>query len=265
MYDTEPHKCVGCRATSNFVVNADGMAVCTECGLVDAKYIPLCDEPEWDKEKGTKIINDAMSTKGRYKPIFHWNERINQLCLNLPQMEPDVWERIEDEALTGKYGTDGVLMPHDIVSILRNLGLMKYRERWKWILWSLGKWMVRPPPMITPSSEMLDHLEIMYKSVEAQFWMKKHKMPKSLIRKNGKAVFRGRHNVLPFNYLFRKLMEVFDCREFHWELPLLRSSVKLHALDDIAQEIFADHGIPFSRTAVFKWPKIKKRRYQTNN
>jgi hypothetical protein len=248
--------CVGC-GSYNFVISQDGMEVCTNCGFVNPHYVHLVTYPEWDKEAGISVIQEALSTtKGKYKPIFHWNERIAQLTLDLPPMAEKDSARIEHEAFSGKYGAVTDLRPHHVVTMLRKLGLIKYRERWKWILWKLNP----AYPMLTIDSQTRDRAETMYKAVEARFWMNKAMMPKSLIRTKTNVMYKPRHNVLPFNYVFRKLMESWGIRDFHWELPLLRSSVKLHVLDDIMCEICKQLGISFSRTPIIKWPKIKKKK-----
>lgn len=211
---------------------------------------------QWDEDMGAPVDHAPLGSEGRYKPVFHWNERIGQLCMDHPPIDRDVWERICDEADSGSYPAREELRPHHVVTILRKLKLMKFRERWKWILRGLnGKY-----PMGVLDEETKIHAEVLYKAIERKFWDFKGTMPKSLIRKAGKALWRVRHNVIPFNYLFRKVMEVWGERDFHWELPLLRSTAKLHALDDVAEIIFKSQGIPFVRTAVIKWPKIRKRR-----
>lgn len=249
--------CPGC-GSSNFVISHDYFYVCADCGLVDNSFLPLVHETYWSDDMGCRDfrqIPESMSTKGRYKPIFHWNERIAQMCLDLPPMDPDILDRIKTEASSGQYGTVEELGPPEIVRMLRKLGLIKYRERWKWILHQLN----REYDMVVPDGYLIDRVEVIYKEVESQFWKQKCDMVPSSAKVSGKTITRNRHNIIPFNYLFRKIMESMDVWDYHWELPLLRSSGKLYALDNIMMVISKNMGLKFSRTPIIKWPKIKKK------
>jgi hypothetical protein len=194
------------------------------------------------------------TTKGRYRPIFHWNERIAQLQMSDPVLPQKIQNKIIDAVLTGKYGPPDDFTRATVVTILRDLYLNCYRERWKSILAGLN-------PNFKPeivSRELLQKAENLHKRILYEFKIFKDGMPKSTIRTNGKCVVKDRHNVLPFNYEFRKIMEVFDVYDYHAELPLLRSTQKLKALDDITEKIFARLGLPFIRTAIIKRPKIRR-------
>jgi len=162
---------------------------------------------------------------------------------------------IQNEALNPIWGPPEAFDWATVTMILRKLNLNKYRERWKWLLMKLNR-TFRPR---FPSEEFLADVEYHYTRIQNEFFAIKASMPPSIFRKNGMVIKKNRHNNMPFNYVFRKLCEAAGVRDFHFELPLLRSTEKLHALDDIMAKITFKLGIPFSRTAVMKWPKLRKR------
>lgn len=236
--------------------------------------------PERRRRKSTfaesiqwKRICSRLNGRGRYKPIFHWNERIAQMRLEEPPIPEPVMDRIVAEAWYHMvpgwdnyhkgYGVEGRFWgpPTEftratVVMILKKLSLSHYCERWKTILATLDP----ERQMVIPSRELIDRLEPMYVAVETEFWKRKEKMPRSHIRTKDKKVrVQVRHNIIPFNYLFRKLCEAVDVRSFHGELPLLRSAAKLHHLDDIMGEICDSIGIKFTRSVVIKRPKMKRK------
>lgn len=220
------------------------------------------ERPWLPKSLGKFFINKGCDTKGRYKPVFHWNERLAQLGFLLdPVIPKDVVERIRKEARSGKYGPCGNFTYSTVTMILRSLKLVKYRERSKTIL-SLIKPNVRTITLNEPMGLVLERINAVYKGLEGGFCLFKDSMPKSLIRSKNGVNEKDRHNILPFNYLFRKICEGLDppIRDFHEELPLLRSAPKLHNLDDIMKQIAYYLGLKFERTAVIKRPKIKKKK-----
>lgn len=133
-----------------------------------------------------------------------------------------------------------------------------YRERWRSILYDLnGKERLLIPP------DILQKAEAIHRRIEPVFQELKDKMPPSIAREGGRVVEKKRHNVLPFNYEFRKIMESMDIYDFHFDLPLLRSPSKLRALDNITRPIFKRLGLKFVPTVIMKRPKIHKRRQQS--
>ena len=268
--------CEQCGESTYFSVSDDGFNVCCECGFVEPHYSLLVSNPwetsiawkESQSEETTLLSGDFPlkkgrwwrtskgSGKGRYKPIFHWNERIAQMCLMDPEIPPKILEGVYNETLTLRYGSPEDFTRADVVMILRSLGRDSFRERWKSILRLLNPHF----KMVFPSSEFLEIVEKGYMMIEDRFGDLKHTMPKSVIRKStGKVIYQERHNSIPFNYLFRKICEAFGVWDFHQELPLLRSPTKLHHLDDIASKLFPMVGYKFTRTPIIKRPKMKKK------
>jgi hypothetical protein len=82
--------------------------VVDECGLVDNHYVHLDPRTGWESEEETisegVFTSSLLSTKGRYKPIFHWNERIAQLSCTDPDLPKRDMERIWFEVFDGSHG-----------------------------------------------------------------------------------------------------------------------------------------------------------------
>ena len=278
--------CDECDRETSHLVNRDGYSSCENCGLVDPHFIHLVYQPSFDglkycrtTSRGRTIVVDMgdceeetldsgvfgdfsfasqfLSTKGRYKPIFHWNERIAQLSLADPEIPDKVMERIWFEVFDGSHGPREDFTRGNVLTILKKLRLSKYAERWKRILHDLN-----PNFQVKyPTQDFIERLEHVYAAVESRFFDLKHQMPKSVIRKtNGDVRIQDRHSVLPFNYLFRKICEAWDIWDWHDELPLLRSASKLHNLDDFTKVIFDMIGLKFRRSVVLKRPKSRKKK-----
>ena len=131
-----PNICEECQIETDFIISRNGDRVCCECGMVDSSYLHLVSEPEYDCEEihwPQKFVKEEdiicglcpsrkgnwwrTSGKGRYKAIFHWNERIAQMSLFEPVIPVKVLERIFFEAFSGKYGSLEDFTRADIVII----------------------------------------------------------------------------------------------------------------------------------------------------
>jgi len=263
-------------------VEKDGFYVCPECGVVDARDRPYGDDaPEhfllgctvahhqdYVPEAHRVVVNgvrcyevrtDGVQSKGRYRPIFHWNERVAQFQGTDPALPDFVNDQIiaELQRNPGEYGPLDSFSRATVVRLLRKLELNSYRERWRSILYDLSK----KERLLIPL-EILRKAEAIHRKIEPLFQQSKDQMPASVSRVDGRVVEKKRHNVLPFNYEFRKIMESMDIYDFHFDLPLLRSPSKLRALDAITRPIFKKLGLKFVPTVIMKRPKIHKRRQQ---
>ena len=107
----------------DWVIFADGVRTCRHCGCVDDNFHPHVgysvdmenqgkargregtggDCPKWKWGQNT-VPCTALPERGRYKEKFHYNERIAQWFMLDPDIPQNVWKRLEDEALSGKYG-----------------------------------------------------------------------------------------------------------------------------------------------------------------
>ena len=241
-----------------------GYYVCPACGVIcsdireyDDRAVYQRTNPyeKWWLHRGKAQFDPP--TKGRYKEKFHYNERVSQWLMVDPEIPGDDWTRILEEAGTGKYGPLNKLTRSGVITITRNLGLQKYRERWKTILRKLNPTFDSedvPPDVLETSRIMFDGI------VDSFFHLKKD-MPKSVARtKDGTVHQRERHNFPSYNYVQRKILEALGIYDFHREFPVPRSYDKLHALDDIMEKISKELEMPFSRSTVIKRPKIRKKK-----
>eukprot|EP00727_Mastigamoeba_balamuthi_P000689 m51a1_g10617 hypothetical protein (289) ;mRNA; f:51313-52707 len=155
------------------------------------------------------------------------------------------------EAETGVYGAKEDLTRASVILICRAVGLNKYRERWKSILWKLNPDVDYDEPL----PEFVEWAKSSFALLVRSFKFHKASMPKSVSRK-GKGLHE-RHNFISYNYVTRKQLEMWDDWRFHHEFPLPRSHAKLHALDDVMEKMCAELDLPFTRSAVIKRPKIR--------
>jgi hypothetical protein len=236
----------------------------------------------------------GVNTRGRYKHDFHWNERISQMRLDDPEVPSFIFERIQAEAHSGRYGSNGRFSRSDVIVILHELDRMNpngierppeepfkrkhsrtpsarvkfitFRERWKQILFKLNGY----SHTFSLDEEILYRVQKVQAQIVNQFWKFKSEMPLSVLRKKGRkeVIHKERHNFLPFNYVFRKIMEGLQWYDsgkenfgifiFHWELPMIRSAIKLQNLDNIMEKICDSIGLKFVPSVILKRPKIKK-------
>lgn len=256
-----------------WLLTREGDRVCEHCGMCDNSYQALYttmdfeDSPKYStvprkinwKNIPTYIRRAALSTggtRGRYRPKFHYNERIAQWLMGEPEVPEDAWKRLVEEAKTGKYGPPRDFTRATISMITRACGLQKYRERWKTILKRFGSHYQFAPE---PHNSLVDWLETYFQHTVNAFHQFKDEMPRSVFReKNGKVRTRQRHNVLNYNYIHRKLLEARGVYDYHTEFPVPRSVNKLHTLDRIMEKICQRIEIKFRRSVVIKRPKLSQ-------
>jgi hypothetical protein len=251
----QPEVCSNFSCSSNysydvpfFELNPEGFYVCVVCGTIDRSVRIFDERPPFEKKDpyakkwGPSKRTDGVVTRGRYKEKFHYNERVSQWLMADPPIPYHDWSRIEKEAYTGKYGAIEEFSRASIIRLTRALSLQKYRERWKSILKKLNYKFYSP----TPPSEFLEWAEMIFPKLVSTFYTLRHSMPKSVVRsKDGSVVTRLRHNFLSYNYIQRKLLEIYGCWDWHYEFPVPRSHNKLHALDDVFELICYELGLKF--------------------
>ena len=210
---------------------------------------------------GCVVVKGGCSTgtTGRYRPAFHYNERISQWCMADPKIRPEDWQGIHHFAETGEYGPAAEFTRATVIRILKRTGLTKYRDRWKSILHHLS-----PELELTfPSSDILEYMSEKFEMFLRQFYILKDTMPLSLSKgRDGVLKPRERHNVISYNYICRKILETLGIYEWHSEFPVPISHQKLIALDNITEKIMKILQLPFARSAVIKRPKFRRNRAQ---
>ncbi len=196
--------CVGC-GNSSFTYNntgshEPGSRVCSTCGVVQPGQIIF--EQMFGRVVPTRTSN--------YKRIHHWHERISQLMLMESKIPPEHMVAIAEKLLDGTYT---VVSKDAIRAVLRSLGLQVYIEKWLQIIERCTG--VKPP---CPGPIVLQRLDSLFLELQRPF--DAHKI-------------ESRRNFLNYNYVFCRLFQRMGCTKFCMFFPLIRSKVKLRALDDM--------------------------------
>lgn len=196
--------CIGC-GHSAFTFNntgghEPGARVCNNCGAVQPGSIIF--EQMFGRSVPTRTSN--------YKRIHHWHERISQLMLMESQIPPEHMVAIAEKLLDGTYTT---VSKDAIRTVLRSLGLQVYIEKWLQIIERCTG--VLPP---CPGPVVLNHLDTLFSELQRPF--DAHKLA-------------ARRNFLNYNYVFCRLFQRMGCIKFCMFFPLIRSKVKLRALDEM--------------------------------
>ena len=119
-------------------------------------------------------------------------------------------------------GSHTVINKDTIRAALRSLGLQVYIEKWLQIIQRTTG--VVPP---SPGAVLLQRLDALFLELQRPF--DAHKAEK-------------RRNFLNYNYVFCRLFQKMGCDKFCMFFPLIRSKVKLRALDETWQAMVASIG-----------------------
>lgn len=208
--------------------------------------------------RGGGIIGlGVCRNRGRYKPKFHCNERISQFCMQDPAVPYAAWQRILAESQNAKYGPSSLFTRATIITMLKNIRMSKYRERWKSILHKLNP----DSPCTFPPPQLIEYLILNFNRVLDAFIDLKHTMPKSYTKDKltNKLTAKERHNLISYNYIFRKLLETVEgTEEWQEEFPVPTSDRILLALDNVMELICRRLGLRFSRSLIMRRPKFKR-------
>lgn len=196
--------CIGCGHNhfthNNTGANEPGARICNNCGAVQPGSIIF--EQMFGRTVPTRTSN--------YKRIHHWHERVSQLMLMESQIPPNHMVAIGEKLLDG---THTIVSKDTIRTVLRSLGLQVYIEKWLQIIERCTG--VVPP---CPGPVVLNRLDALFLDLQQPFIA--HKL-------------ETRRNFLNYNYVFCRLFQRMGCTKFCMFFPLIRSKVKLRALDDM--------------------------------
>jgi len=196
--------CVCCgsdRHTYNNTGSSEpGACVCDNCGTV--QFGSIIFEQMFGRSLPIRTSN--------YKRIHHWHERISQFMVMESQIPKEHMVAIGEKLLDG---TTTVISKDTIRAVLRSLGLQVYIEKWLQIIARCTG--VLPP---CPGPTVLNRLDELF--IELQRPFTAHKLD-------------GRRNFLNYNYVFCRLFQRMGCTKFCMFFPLIRSKVKLRALDEM--------------------------------
>lgn len=245
----------------NWGITREGDCVCGNCGRCCPNFLDFGEESlPFHKQSAEsygssfKKPNSGYSwgpnfsiSRGRYKSIFHYNERIAQWLMVDPPIPEDAWERIEQEAYSGKYGAPSDFTRASIQRLLKRIKLHKYCERWKGLLKKFGS---EAYDQQGPHSTTIEWLSHTFQMLVAVFKVFREKYP-------SKPSQSLRHNMLNFNYVHRKMLEAANIYCYHRDFPIPKTPSKIMALDDTMEYIMKKQlGMPFRRSVIIKRPKL---------
>lgn len=209
---------------------ASGTIVCTGCGLVLD-----------DHGLSTAVLRDSSRGKPT-KKIYHFNERISQWLMRETWIDEDKndcdeldFPKIVDALriqldTTGKKDKD--ITKQDVRAALRKIRLNKYLEKWiqikyRYITYTRGrvKKMVKPR---LPTPTQIERLKVRFQQLEEPFHRYKH------------LIHPKRHNMMNYNFVFRKLLRLEQLDEFVDFFPKISTCKILERLDLCWKYICAD-------------------------
>lgn len=193
-----------------------GCRICDTCGVVENAPV------YWETMYG-----NIMPTKSsNYKRIHHWHERISQLLLMesaIPAPEMlEIAEKLCD-------GTFTVINKDTVRSVLRSLNKQLYIEKWLQIIFRITG--IQPP---CPGPMVVQQLDFLFQELQQPF-----EGSKGLKRKN----------FLNYNYVFCRLFQKMECRQFGMFFPLIKSKPKLKSLDEMWNGMTSAIGWPITQLA----------------
>jgi hypothetical protein len=271
-------KCTNCGISDQtYLEEGHAWFVCTNCNCCQLHlgvHLVAPSAPEAEQRRGsssasatiavatTKKDSEGQVIKGkisfgvgsrrRYKREFYYRERIAQWQCAEPPLKKKVMQKFLVFFWSGKYGSQKYISRGDVLQMCKDNKLCKYKENWKSIL----KYLKERDTYPEPNQSLIDTCTAAFASISRKF-DRLNKKDMSRFLKGSKGKYR--HHILHLNYVHRKILEAHGIYDFHREFPLLRTPAKVHALDDVMQEICSDLQIPFTRTAVILPPKCKYR------
>lgn len=237
-------------------------AVCTECGLViDAGVCDYSAEVDegFARGKPQYILGATKRVWGTYRAIFHFNERLAQLCLAEPTIPAELWELIEMEFDFGDFERTypkapnltkadvakicgSINVPDDLQEKFRSQkfkknplnNMKRFTEKWLTIRRKLG---AEAPPPLHPND--VEALQRDFVAILKPFNIFRHNENCPGGPKCHKSVAKCRHNLPNYNYImFQLLRRRGKADAYRFYLPQLRTGSKIKSLDALCQKIW---------------------------
>jgi len=250
----------GC--THELIRTMEDNAVCILCGLVvDAG---VCDysanTPKGQpRAKAAYYLGAAKKLYGTYAAIFHFNERMAQLCLQEPPIPPKLWKLIESEFDFGDfertYPDPHNLTKQDISKICGSIkvpdrlreryrskkfkcnpldDMKRFAEKWITIRRKLGG---DAPPPLHPND--IEAMQRDFVAILRPFNIFRHNEGCPQGPKCHKSAAKCRHNLPNYNYIIYQLLRRRGKGGIYLRfLPQLRTSSKIKALDALCSKIW---------------------------
>lgn len=215
VYDDYHTQCKHCNQIRT-VVNSDGKAICTNCG-VEEKIIVDNGRPTYKESKENKETNCQF----KYKKINHFNEWMNQLQGKESTYIPEyVYTRLKDQIAKDGIKNYKILTNTQTRDYLKKLKLSKYYEHIPYILNHIGG---PAPPVLSAQTE--ERLRNMFRDILEPF---------------NKYCPDDRSNFLNYSYVFHKFFELLEMDDMLEYCPLLKSRQKREQMDSIFEKICHD-------------------------
>ena len=215
VYDDYHTQCKHCNQVRT-VVNSDGKAICTNCG-VEEKVVVDNGRPTYKESKENKETNCQF----KYKKINHFNEWMNQLQGKESTYIPEyVYTKLKDQIAKDGIKDYKTLTTIQTRDYLKKLKLSKYYEHIPYILNHIGG---PAPPVLAAQTE--ERLRNMFRDILEPF---------------NKYCPDDRSNFLNYSYVFHKFFELLEMDDMLEYCPLLKSRQKREQMDSIFEKICND-------------------------
>jgi hypothetical protein len=255
MEDGKPH-------VHELVRTLEDDAVCSLCGLVVDSGV--CDyaapAPKGQpRAKASYHLAAAKRLYGTYAAIFHFNERLAQLCLAEPAIPQELWCLIEVEFDFGDfertYPDAKALTKQDISKICGIIrvpdklqekyrskkfkqqplsNMKRFAEKWLTIRKRLGG---EAPPPLHPND--INAMQRDFLALLRPFNIFRHNPGCSGGNKCHKGPTKCRHNLPNYNYIIFQLLRRRGKAEVYRKfLPQLRTTTKIKNLDSLCKQIW---------------------------
>jgi hypothetical protein len=194
----------------------EGIVTCEDCGQVARDDFDLSYNNLTFDQKSSYTI----TKQPEYKKINHFSDHLTKLqARETKEIPEEVYAKLRAELKKNRVVNGSDITPMKIRQYLRKLGLSGYYENMYKIADHLGG---MPAPKFPPGLEA--KLKHMFLQAQAPFEQSKP---------------RGRANFLSYEYTIYKFCELLGEDEYLPYLRLLKSSVKLQAMDDTWQKMCA--------------------------
>lgn len=208
-------ECQECGGVSKIFVQAEAQLVCPSCGISES-YIEINQNNLSFDEQVTSQVNNHCA----YKRVNHFSEWINALQGRETTHIPDeVLDAVRLEFKKHRIKDVNEITPVQVKKHLKKLRLSKWYEHVHAICQALGT----SPPTLSPTLESM--LKNMFAEIQAPF------------NKHVKRVAPTRKNFLSYAYVLYKFCELLGETDLMQHFSLLKSSEKLHQMDQIWKEI----------------------------
>lgn len=203
-------------------VIVDGMPTCTVCGEINGP-----DFAEGFQERETH----AFTSESHYNPMNHLEQIMDQLAGTPRDGAPaEILERVKD-AMRRRRIEPVTMTALRMHSLLQELGLSEYYEFEAQLANAVGG--IRGGLNLTP--QLREAIRTMFMHMNKTFTF---------------ICPVGRQNLISYRYVISKCLELLQRPDLSRQIRLLKSSAKIHELDDIWKEVCLRTGWRYRPTPI---------------